>query len=185
MWKTKLTRPTTDDERNEGSTCGFIPSQIWKKSIEDDRIAVMKTNCAFPSSADGLEINLLKSFAACQSVCIEDHRCSAFSYNVIDGKCVLPHRANRDEKILGPLNLNYLFLLRSPIYSSSANANCAVVVTRVWQADGDANCEFNKGIDIEEPKKLNSSVECEDQCTADNPLCTHFTHYENNARRVT
>jgi hypothetical protein len=122
--------------------------KFWKKSIEDDRIAVMKTNCAFPSSADGIEINLLKSFSACQSVCIEDHRCSAFSYNVIDGKCVLPHRANRVEKILGPLNLNYLFLLRSPIYSSSANANCAVVVTRVWQADGDANCEFNKGIDI-------------------------------------
>ena len=182
LWKTKLTKTTGEDDWSEGSTCGFISRQIWQKSNEDDRIAI-KSNCAFPSSADGQEVNLLKSFDSCQRVCTEDHRCSAFSYNAIDGKCVLPHRANKVEKISGPLNLNYLFLLRSPIISSSANASCAVVVTRVWQADGDGiyhkdNCEF-KGFDIEEPQKLNSSVECEDQCT-DNVSCTHFTYYENN-----
>jgi len=190
IWKTKLTRP---ERLNRGGTCGYIPSQIWKTSSKDERIVVSQSNCTFTSSpsADSRDVSTEKNFDFCRNRCLNDHRCSVFSYNDEDGKCILPNQAIEYEKQSGPLIL-LEDGFHSPVVSSSASAICAVVSTRIWQKylDDDDNiffyqdnCYFNEGVDIEEHYQNFIFAEflrqkCMRLCSF-NPNCTHFTYHEN------
>ena len=205
-WGRKETKPSTLESWLASKyTCGYIPSQMWSKSNEDDRMLV-KSNCSFPSTT-ALEgqgvIRNVKSFNACRSACLEDHRCIAFSYNRGDHKCIIPQKSSEFEKRKGPLTFLDLFRLRRPILTPSPTANCYVVSTRDWELDANTlsagrvffkeNCDF-KGFDIENPTdshpENNKEPACRRSCLH-NPQCTHFSFYKNgtcylkNAPRLT
>ena len=94
MFELELKQPTSKD-KDEKWACGYFPKRVWYKSVEDERLLVKFNNCdaAFMSS---LMVNLSSdvimtnktSFRLCSSACLEDHRCSAVSYNGEDGNCV-------------------------------------------------------------------------------------------------
>lgn len=162
--------------------CGYAPNRIWRTSIGDDRVLV-RSNCSFPSSTNERDvIRNEKSFTSCQSVCLDDHRCNAFSYDKDEKKCVLPYKRSEYESRVGPLIIEQeLFKLHPPTLSLSESADCAVVSTRSWSEQSANNiyfqrdCEF-KGFDI---LKLQEPKDCAQSCF-DNPQCTHFTYYTEN-----
>ena len=183
MWGTKLTQQL-ETERSVW-TCGYIPTQIWSNSSEDDRL-VVKSNCIFPSSVDGRDVRIEKSFSSCSNACLDDHRCVAFSYNRDNGKCVIPHKSTENEKRPYPFILKDLFRLRSPTVSSSVSADCAIVVHRIWKRYFpdifyQSNCDFiGSGIDeLKQEIILNNDVDdCIRSCFS-NQRCTHYSYYEN------
>lgn len=184
MWKPKFTtlKNINFDNWRKGHSCGYIPSQMWQKSSEDDRI-VLKSNCLFPSSADGRDVITKKSFISCRYLCLEDQRCVIFSYSGDNNKCVLPHRATEYQKLSIPKILETLFRLHKPTSSSSPSTTCAVVSTRIWHHLFNGalimmheNCEFKDFDNIAE--LLSDSSNCRDRCS-NTEWCTHYNHYQN------
>ena len=182
LWATKATKPL--EVLSDKSTCGYIPSQVWPKSEEDDRILV-KSNCTFQSTAsDELEVSYVRSFHLCKSGCLEEHLCSAFSYNEKDRHCIMPHKAKAAKKISNPWILEELFRSNISTVSSSSSNKCAIVSTRAWELYDPRtfyqyNCDFN-GFDIIALNQNKSRENCIYECS-DNPNCTHFSfHHKNN-----
>lgn len=194
-WGRNETVPSTLNSWLETKfACGYIPSQMWVKANEDDRLLV-KSNCSFPSTnsaetGQGVFRNF-KSFNKCRNTCLEDHRCIAFSYNKGDHKCIIPQKSTEFDKRKGPWTFFDLFRLRRPTSSSSATANCYVVSTRDWEQDANIlsagrvffkeNCDF-RGFDIENPTESHPENNKEPACRRfclHSPQCTHFSFYKN------
>ena len=167
--------------------CGYVPNRLWQTSIDDNRVLV-RSNCSFPSSTNERDvIRHEKSFTSCQSACLDDHRCNAFSYDKEERKCVLPYKRSEYESRLGPLSIKQeLFKLHPPTSSLSGSADCAVVSTRNWDhrvSDAiiyaQSDCEF-KGFDI---LVLHNQTNCFQSCF-DNQRCSHFTHFDQFGNRT-
>jgi len=179
---------TTDDESN----CGYIPNRIWRhNSNKEGNLIIVKSNCVFPSTDDDgqqqeLVSSIEKTFVSCQNACFEaGHRCTAFSYNGEDNRCVMPYKAIEFNSV--PLNLEGLFRRHSPTFSSSESAECAIIFHRMWQNDRSIfwqwDCDF-EGSDIGESRQEKKSLkDCRLRCSL-NSRCTHFRHDENGTCHV-
>ena len=190
IWFMKEQKPSKPWD--ESRTCGFIPTQMWSKSSDEDERILVKSNCVFPSLRDCDRINVEKSFNSCKRACFADHRCNAFSYNKNDQKCVLPFIIKTDQLsdsfLAGPqgpqLSRRSLFFdLVDPTFAPSANAECAIISVRDWfpgflAVRRQEGCDFNDSYSIEDKgtKKRNSLDDCESLCF-NNPRCTHFSYH--------
>ena len=200
MFELELKQPTSKD-KDEKWACGYFPKRVWYKSVEDERLLVKFNNCdaAFMSS---LMVNLSSdvimtnktSFRLCSSACLEDHRCSAVSYNGEDGNCVFALNAfkfHRDGRaVMDFWNWNLLQFQRDGFKLSSTAATatfigsrkCGIITSRVWNPEANYSwrngCKFEadyfETIDI---KNSNSSISPIKQCSElcfNNLGCAHF-----------
>ena len=201
MFEFELKQPSKSKDKDEKWACGYFPKRVWYKSVEDERLLVKFNNCdaAFMSS---LMVNLSSdvimtnktSFRLCSSACLEDHRCSAVSYNGEDGNCVFALNAfkfHRDGRaVMDFWNWNLLQFQRDGFKLSSTAATatfigsrkCGIITSRVWNPEANYSwrngCKFEadyfETIDI---KNSNSSISPIKQCSElcfNNLGCAHF-----------
>ena len=177
LWATKAMKQLeVNDESIKRLTCGYIQSQVWPKSENDDQILV-KFNCTFQSTASG-ERKPANSFHSCKSYCLEDHLCSAFSYSEKKKLCIMPHITNIAEKTSSPWILADLFRLN--IVNVSSSDSCAIVSSRSWKQHDVStfyqyNCDF-KNVGIIGLHQNKRRENCISQCS-NNPNCTHFSFH--------
>jgi len=193
MFELELVQPIFKGKN--GWTCGYDHNKIWNKSSDDKRI-LTKSNCTFPSASPfgNKDISNETSFSSCLSVCLDDYKCNAFSYNRDDNSCVMPHKSSNFKTSWTHLSLSELFRLRGPLDTQQSNSSqCAVVSTRNWKVDvhptDDGNssvvlyqndCDFNMAFNIEEPQKLKSLDDCVTYCF-NVTQCTHFSYNSTNS----
>ena len=150
--------------------CGYLPKRIW----HHHHVGILvQSNCTFknyesPSDVHNNETILFSS--SCQTACLEDHRCNAFSHDPDNGLCVIEHSTSYS----------------LPPGRASTSSECAVISNRIWQQGHhgrilySTNCNFD-GFDIEaEPRHL---IRNEDDCVSyclNNIHCTHFSYYHHN-----
>ena len=131
------TKPTEITAEKMNSTCGYVPTRIWYQSTDDERI-LLRSNCTFPSSpaANGdQELDYTKSLSHCQTECLNEDQCNAFSYNQEDGKCLI-----NVQKVEMDLKTDLHFQS-----TSSSSSSCGVISRDIWQVSASKSKSGSRG----------------------------------------
>lgn len=103
------------------SNCGYIRNRIWYQSSDDQHV-LLRSNCSFPSSTPDQKLGgNNESLSSCQSACRKNYRCSAFTYDSKNGKCVIniPNGA-----------LSWI----DPQFQISNWSTSGIITSRIWRA---------------------------------------------------
>jgi hypothetical protein len=186
--------------------CGFLANRVgrWEQLGDDERVMVQYECDLLGSSDNGTDVSFADSFSSCQTACLDDYRCNAFSY--VEELCGLPFRnlaISQDLSVM--LNIHSLLRHRSPFFRNGSisidssrlhSSVCGVITTRNWNFGlllhdsnnnslgyvSQINCKFNHqhiNYNIEQfPPKFNASfMDCISYCFS-SIRCTHFTYLQ-------
>ena len=169
----KLRAQSTKVTKNRNASyCGYIPNRIWYPSSDDQHV-LLRPNCSFPSSTPDQELSgNNESLSSCQKACRENYRCSAFTHDSNERKCV----TNKPNGALPWIDVQF---------QTSNWSTCGIISSRIWQASKVAddqsgskvlwqiNCDFD-GYQIGNMPSSNPET-CGTFCFA-YPRCTHFSY---------
>ena len=186
----QLNNNRSDD--SDQLSCGYvIPLRLWRQSTEDKRILLL-SNCTYvPPLIHGRKWNKrLSSISSCQTACLDDYQCSAFSYNENDDdeKCIVPNV--EDSWSHEKKNLNFQD-------DPDSSSECGVVTSRIWQEAittrykinynnetysfhenyfRQTDCSFNSTV-VDIDWIFNIPIEqCVSICADDGSYCSHFNY---------
>ena len=139
-----------------------------------------------------------KSFSSCQTACLNDHQCNAFSYEEGNSsRCIISNQPlDFIDSFVRLFAFESSFRLPQRYWNISVTGdhNCAVILNRNWNKlvlnqgdDGDNrttivyqdDCDFNSRFDFENPTITKSFNDCVMHCVT-LKRCTHFSYSSSN-----